>query len=134
MIKPSIISWPISKKKHIATHFLMILQERNIFQALLWRFLCFYVSNGMEWFVFWENCNAFLCFKGPKILYGKIAEAEAFARWRMENLHEKAVGKQSINKKPLEDLIFSIFILDTLILWNYIDAYFFCLFMLSEIS
>ena len=41
----------------------------------------------------------------------KIAEAEAFARWRMENLHEKAVGKQSINK-PIEDLIFSIFRLE----------------------
>ena len=41
----------------------------------------------------------------------KIAEAEAFARWRMENLHEKAVGKQSINK-PIEDLIFSIFMLE----------------------
>ena len=53
----------------------------------------------------------FLCFKGPKILYVKIAEAEAFARWRMENLHEKAVGKQSINK-PIEDLIFSIFMLE----------------------
>jgi hypothetical protein len=29
----------------------------------------------------------------------------------MENLHEKAVGKQSINK-PIEDLIFSIFMLE----------------------
>jgi hypothetical protein len=41
----------------------------------------------------------------------KIAVVEAFARWRMENLHEKAVGKQSINK-PIEDLIFSIFMLE----------------------
>ena len=110
MIKPSIISWPISKRKHCYT-FPYESTKKKYFPGLICKsFLSLlFVSN--EWNDFFSEKTAmhFLCFKGPKILYVKIAEAEAFARWRMENLHEKAVGKQSINK-PIEDLIFSIFI------------------------